>query len=75
MKSKNIKVVIKFKALYDDVKYVRIEKLLENVEKNKDPYYLSILQIAKCEVKSILEFSNYSFSRACHVFLQLLLSP
>jgi len=63
-------VMIKFKASYITMS-ARIEELLENGEKNKDYYYSSILQNDKYEVKSILEFSNYSLSPSYNIFNHL----
>ena len=48
----------------------QITELFENVEKDKDFCYLSILTSGKCEVKSKLEFDN--IIPTCSVFYGLI---
>jgi len=43
------------------------KELLENGEKNKDSYNLSILKSDKCEVKFMLECSIDSLPPSCHI--------
>jgi len=44
-------------------------ELFENVEKDKDSCYLSIIKIGKTEVKSMLEFSSDNIILTCHVLM------
>jgi len=63
------------RLIHNNVKYARIEELLESGEKNKDSFYLSILQSGKHEAKSMLEFSNDSLSLSCNICDDLNTTP